>query len=75
MWLEDLGFEESRRQVPFTVRIKQFKDFKEKHGHLRITASLDKSLAIFCREIRRVRRNDPTKSRTVEERIQALDDI
>ena len=50
MRLEDLGFEESRHQVPFTVRIKQFKDFKEENEQLRVNheSSLSQLDTIVC---------------------------
>ena len=62
-------------RISFEDRIDQLKDFKEKHGHLCVVASLDKPLAYFCTDMRFVRRNNLMKSRLVEERMQALDDI
>jgi len=78
--LDDIGFEwtveKQRNRVSFEDRILQLKDFKEEHGHLRVTASLDKSLASFCTNIRSSR-NNPGKSTIVvtDERIKALDNI
>jgi len=57
----------------FQQRIEQLKAFKEAHGHLRVTDTLDKKLAGFCRSTRHARRN-PDRSMT-EERIKALDDL
>ncbi len=66
-----------RVTVPFQERIQQLKAYKEKHGHLMVKGKKDKSLAIFCTNVRAVRRKPGIKIgiKLTEERIKSLDDI
>jgi len=84
--LEELGFEWHREQKKrsntneptrsFDQRIDQLKAFKELHGHLRVTKSLDQKLASFCVRMREARRKPTPRGRIItEERIKALDEL
>jgi len=73
--LDELGFEWENVQIrSFEQCIEQLKAFKEAHGHLRVTMTLDKNLSTFCHEI--ARRNPTSAGRKItEERIKALDEL
>lgn len=77
--LDDLGFawepKPTQGDLAFWNHIKEMKAFKEKHGHVHITAKLDKKLAIFCTNMRNARRKTHTTRRLTEDRIKALDDL
>jgi len=75
--LDDIGFQWGAQAQSFEQRIGQLKVFKEAHGHLRVTKSLDKKLATFCVHMRRARRNpNGSGNMTItEERIKAMDDL
>jgi len=53
------------------------KALKEAHGHLRVTLTLDKKLASFCKDMTEARRKPGSKRMiiTTEERIRALDEL
>ena len=74
--LDELGFEWLARPKTFEDHIAQLKEFKELHGHLRVTLALDRKLAAFCNSMREARRN-PASGRMIitKERIKALDDL
>jgi len=59
----------------FEERIEDLRSYKEKHGHLNIKQSQDKSLAQFCIDIRYTRKNPGKGGRMKmnEERIASLD--
>ena len=60
----------------FEQHIEQLKAFKEAHGHLRVTRSLDKNLASFCRAKRQARRKPTSTGKSItEEKIKALDEL
>ena len=58
----------------FAQRIDDLKAYKEKHGHVNVKWNEDKSLYVFCNNMRKAR-NNPEKSTTLvnEERIASLD--
>ena len=76
--LDALGFDwlvkEHAAKKSFAQRIDDLQAYKEKHGHIRVKQSDDKSLYEFCRNIRRAR-NNPEKSNSAinEECIASLD--
>jgi len=73
--LDELGFEWGQKNK-VEHRIEQLKALKELHGHLRVTKTLDKELAAFCKYTRAARRKPAsTRSICTEERIKALDDL
>lgn len=67
----------SHNYVKFQDRIAQLKAFKVKHGHLRVTAKLDKNLHSYCNNVKYARRNPDgaIKMRISDERIKALDKL
>jgi len=77
-WLDALGFEWGPMINPvktFEERLKELVTYKEEHGHLRIKEK-EKSLAGWCRDMRRARRHGKESGRTVtEEQIASLDAI
>jgi len=62
------------KEKTFEECIEELKAFKEKHGHVRVTAKQDKSLAYFCRNMRCARRGKGSLTIT-EDRIRALDEL
>ena len=75
--LDALGFDWSVNTVNiklFEQQIENLKAYKEKHRHVNVKRSQDKSLYEFCRHMRRAR-NYPEKSTTLinKERIASLD--
>jgi len=58
----------------FDKHIRELKAFKEKHGHVRVTAKQDKSLAYFCASMRCARRGKGSMTIT-DDRIKALDEM
>lgn len=81
--LNEIGFEWEVATVKksFEERIADLKSFKEKHGHVRVTDTLDKSLSRFCSNIRSARRrksgsgSNSSGMSISQERIQALDEL
>ena len=72
-----LGFNWTTRERGaqlFAQRIDDLQAYKEKHGHVNVKKSEDRSLNDFCRNIRRARKH-PEKSNTVinDDRIASLD--
>jgi len=60
----------------FEQRIEELKVFKEAHGHLHVTETLDKNLASFCQAMKQARRKPTSRRMNItEERIKALDDL
>ena len=74
--LDALGFEwtPERDRKSFVQRIDDLQAYKEKHGHVNVKQSEDRSLYDFCSQMRRARSN-PEKSNTVinDDRIASLD--
>ena len=58
----------------FQKRVDDLKAFKERYGHLLVKRSDDKSLYIFCNNIKRIRRSSSRSSLT-KERIRMLDEL
>jgi hypothetical protein len=75
--LDAIGFRwETTQPISFDVRLEQLREFKEKHGHLRVTSKLDKQLAPWCSNMRAARRNPEASGILMsQERIDALDAI
>ena len=77
--LDDLGFEWTNvRESSFEQHVEQLRAFKESHGHLCITHTLDKKLASFCSTMIFARCKPPDYRGTMtmtEERIKVLDDL
>lgn len=77
-WLDALGFEWGPMINPvktFEERLKELVAYKEEHGHLRIKEK-EKSLAGWCKDMRRARRYGKESGRTLtEEQIASLDAI
>ena len=75
--LEAPSQKRKRNSTPksFEERIDTLKAFKAKHGHVRVTAKQDKSLAKFCDNMKSARRR--TRKGTVinDDRIKALDEL
>ena len=75
--LDAVGFvwtvKEQAAKKSFEQRIADLKAYKEKHGHVNVKQSEDKSLYKFCNDMRRAR-NHPEKSTMLinEERIASL---
>ena len=60
----------------FEERLEELKVFREKHGHVRVTAKRGKSLAKFCTHMRSARRGKGTTNTVInEDRITALDEL
>jgi len=77
--LDELGFDwakktKSGKFKSFDERIEELKVFKEKHGHVRFTMEQNKSLLLFCRNMRAARRGTG-KMTITEDRIKALDEL
>ena len=73
--LDALGFEWAVLPTKlFKQRVEDLQAYKEKHGHVNVKNSEDKSLCGFCRQIRHARKN-PEKSNMLinDERIASLD--
>jgi len=71
---------EARRQPKnyksFEERIEELKAFKAKHGHVHVTVKHDKSLALFCTNMRNARRGTRRRGPVItEDRIKALDEL
>jgi len=87
--LNDLGFEwhvlptpqlemhksKIGASMPFKECIEELKEFKEKHGHTRVTMKQDKSLYQFCASMRSARRNPGVRRSITEDRKNALNDL
>jgi len=72
--LDELGFDWGDKNKSFEERIEELKVFKAKHGHGRVTAKQDKSLAVFCKDMRCARRGTGNGLIT-DNRIQALNEL
>ena len=60
----------------FEERIEDLQSFKEKHGHVRVTVTHDKSLGAFCKNMRTARHETGTSRTAItEDRIKALDEL
>ena len=78
--LNALGFdwsvrlrEQTAAQKSFEQRIADLKAYKEKHGHVNVKKSEDKSLNNFCNNTRRARNNPEKSTMTLtDERIASL---
>lgn len=78
--LDDIGFEwnppRTVQPTSFEERLEQLKDFKEQHGHLRVTEKMDKKLAAYCNNLRQARRKPEAGIMIItDERIKALDEL
>ena len=79
--LNALGFdwsvrlrEQTAAQKSFEQRIADLKAYKEKHGHVNVKLSDDKSLYGFCSQMRRARNNPGKFTKTLtDDRIAILD--
>ena len=74
--LDALGFEWNLNSdtKSFAQRIADLKAYKEKHGHIKVKMSDDKSLYTFCRDIRKARNNPGKYDRALtDNRIASLD--
>jgi len=74
MPLDELGYTWGKFKS-FEERIEELKAFKEKHGHVRVTVKHDKSLVLFCTNMRGARRGTKTGMVITEDRIKALDEL
>jgi hypothetical protein len=76
--LDAIGFkwEMVDTRAVFFAQVDELKAYKEKHGHLKVDQKEDKSLYIFCYNVRQAQR-DPkcTRTKLTEDRIAALDAI
>ena len=70
----DWSVTERGAKKSFKQRMDELRAYKEKHGHIKVKRSEDKSLYQFCADMRQAR-NNPEKSTTLinEERIASLD--
>ena len=71
---------EDRRQKTtsksFEKRIEELVAFKAKHGHVRVTVKHDKSLGVFCKNMRSARRRTGGGGTVItEDRFKALDEL
>jgi len=69
------GPREQAARKSFEQRIEDLRAYKEEHGHVNVTGNEDKSLYLFCSNMRQAR-NNPGKSNNMlidEERISSLD--
>ena len=58
----------------FAQRIESLREYKEKHGHVNVKASEDKSLYGFCMKMRQARNNPEKSDRALtDDRIASLD--
>ncbi len=76
--LDDIGFDwdAQAEQSSFDMRILQLKAYKEKHGHLKVSAKIDEGLAKFCVNVRQRHPDKPNRQKTLsQEKVMALDDI
>mmetsp|Transcript_4226 Transcript_4226/g.11698 ORF Transcript_4226/g.11698 Transcript_4226/m.11698 type:complete len:755 (-) Transcript_4226:729-2993(-) len=75
--LTKMGFVWNIHEENFSKRLEEFKVFKQRHGHLNITASLDKRLDVAAKRLReyyyRLKQGKPCP--LTMERIQRLTDI
>ena len=85
-WNHSIGYnwfcwksETARKKDPtksFHDRVKALGEYKEKHGHLRVSKKDDKSLNSWCKNIRNARRNpESCKRKVTANHIAALDAI
>ena len=72
--LDALGFDWNMSTKSFAQRMDDLRAYKEKHGHVNVKKSDDRSLYDFCYNIRKAR-NNPGKSRMLnsEERKASMD--
>ena len=75
--LDELGFDwgDTTKASSVEERIEELKAFKEKHGHVHVTVKHDKSLALFCTNMRAARRGTNTGTVLTEDRIKSLDEM
>jgi len=73
--LDELGFEWGDKKKTFDERLEDLQAFKEKHGHVRVTEKHDKSLAMFCRDMRSARRGTRKGKVITEDIIKRLDEL
>jgi len=73
--LDELGFDWEGKKKSFEQRIEDLQAFKEKHGHVRVTAKHDKSLSAFCAYMRTARRNPGGRMNITEDRYKLLNDL
>ena len=76
--LDTLGFDWSAKEQPakklFAQRIEDLRSYKEKHGHINVRKSDNKSLYTFCINVRHARKNPEKSGRTLtDDRIASLD--
>ena len=72
----DLNGMSKNQHKSFEKHIEQLQAFKEAHGHLRVTPTLDTKLAAFCGHMRHARRKPGSPGMIItEERIKALDEL
>jgi hypothetical protein len=75
-WRSEIAFRNCQKPISFIDRVEALRAYKEKHGHLNISREIDKSLEVWCSNIRSAR-NSPGKGkmRLTQEGISALDAI
>jgi len=75
--LDELGFDwgDTTKASSVEERIEELKAFKEKHGHVHVTVKHDKSLGMFCKNMRSARRGTKKGAVITEDRIKALDEL
>jgi hypothetical protein len=78
--LDDIGFEwnppKTVQPTSFEARLEQLREFKEQHGHLRVTEKLDKKLAAYCNNLRQARRKPEAGIMIItDDRVKALDEL
>eukprot|EP00557_Chaetoceros_sp_GSL56_P007306 CAMPEP_0176491316 /NCGR_PEP_ID=MMETSP0200_2-20121128/8365_1 /TAXON_ID=947934 /ORGANISM="Chaetoceros sp., Strain GSL56" /LENGTH=932 /DNA_ID=CAMNT_0017888733 /DNA_START=77 /DNA_END=2875 /DNA_ORIENTATION=- len=78
--LDDIGFEwnppKTVQPISFEARLQQLKEFKDTHGHLRVTEKMDKKLAAYCNNLRQARRKPEAGIMIItDDRIKALDEL
>lgn len=63
--------------LTFETRLKQLKDFKEKHGHLEVTRSLDEELYDYCQNLRKLSYNPKSTNNMIVtgEIVKKLDEL
>ena len=72
----DLNGMSKNQHKSFEKHIEQLQAFKEAHGHLRVTNTLDKNLAAFCGDMRHARRKPDSPGMIITaDRIKALDEL
>ena len=71
--LDALGFDWSERKKSFDQRIEDLRAYKEKHGHINVRKSDDKSLYKFCINVRHARKHLGNSDRALtDDRIASL---